>query len=111
MKCRSDKQTIVQYLWYYLVLLISHDQQQLFLNGQSQRNFHRNHQRMIMMKESNIGTDSKGFNCWFGRIADQRVFIQQSKWNEHFSFDRSFCFGKILASTRKTRTTTYVYSK
>jgi hypothetical protein len=100
MKCRSDKQTIVRYLWYHLVILISKDKQQLFINGQCQReikrNFRENNQILISMKELNIGTDSKGFHCWFGRIADLCIWNRwldlieiRAIWHQRVSIDRT----------------------
>ena len=113
-KCRSDKQTIVRYLWYHIVILISAEKQQLFINGQCQReikgNFPQNNPISLAMKELNIGTDSKGFHCWFGRMADlsvwkrwldpieiraiwqQRVSIDQTDLGEYFS--RNFNTGQ-----------------
>ncbi len=47
------------------------------------------------MKELNIGTDSKGFNCWFGRIADLSIwnrwldFIEiRAIWQQRVSIDQ-----------------------
>jgi hypothetical protein len=47
------------------------------------------------MKELNIGTDSKGFNCWFGRIADLSIwnrwldFIEiRTIWQQRVSIDQ-----------------------
>ncbi len=118
MKCRSDKQTIVRNLWYHLVILISQDKQQLFINGQCQReiqrNFYDKNQISLVIKELNIGTDSKGFNCWFGRIADlsiwnrwlnrieiraiwqQRVSIDQTDLGEYFNTKQSNTSRSVL---------------
>ncbi len=97
-KCRSNKQTIVRHLWYHLVILISHDEQKLFINGQCQREVKRNENnpKLISIKELNIGTNSKGFNCWFGRIADLCIWNRwlnpieiRAIWQQRVSIDRT----------------------
>ena len=99
-KCRSYKQNIVRHLWYHLVILVSKDKQQLFLNGHFQReikrNLDENNQMSILMKELNIGTNSKGFHCWFGRIADLSIWNRwldsieiRAIWQQRMSIDQT----------------------
>lgn len=112
-RCRSDKQTIVRYLWYHLVILISADQQQLFINGQLQREIKRNFLQTnpmpLVMEELNVGTDSKGFHCWFGRMADLSLWKRwldpmeiRAIWQQRVSIDQTD-LGEYLTSSSKTK--------
>ena len=112
-KCRSDKQTIVRYLWYHVVILISVNSQQLFLNGKFQRetkrNSSENNQVLLQMKELNIGTDSNGFHCWFGRMADLSLWKRwldpieiRAIWHQRVSIDQTD-LGEYFDKTCQTK--------
>ena len=118
MKCRSDKQTIVRYLWYHLVLLISADTQQIFLNGRFQREFKRSspekNRLYLEMKELNIGTDSNGFHCWFGRMADLSLWKRwldpmeiRAIWQQRVSIDQVDLGDDPIANCQTIQRTTF----
>lgn len=114
MKCRSDKQTIVRYLWYHLVILISADTQQLFLNGRFQREIKQNSRLDLEMKELNIGTDSNGFHCWFGRMADLSLWKRwldpveiRGIWQQRVSIDQFDLGEYLIANYQTTQRTTF----
>lgn len=113
MKCRSDKQTIVRYLWYHLVVLISADTQQIFLNGRFQREIKRNssekNQLFLEMKELNIGTDLNGFHCWFGRMADLSLWKRwldpieiRGIWQQRVSIDQLHLGEHLITTSSQT---------
>lgn len=98
-KCRSNTQSIIRYLWYHIVILISNNKQILYLNGQFQKEIKKdlslNNEINILMKEIFLGMNSKGYHCWFGRIADLSIwnrfldFIEiKSIWQQRVSIDQ-----------------------
>jgi hypothetical protein len=116
-KCRSSKQNIIRYLWYHLVILISPDKQILFLNGQCQRESKRNFDKISMkMNELNIGRNSKGVDCWFGRIADFSIWNRsldmmeiRAIWEQRKSIDK-INLGEYLMMNLNTKQSNYFRS-